>query len=236
MKKKIALILSVIALGSTLAGCSPSENSSNSESTTSSPNSELSSDEMSEIKSTESPTSSYPQASSDNTNESSLSTSPSENSLSNPLFPSETSEVSQTPFTNSAASSEPTDFPVKTENVSEMLFNDELITDVAVRDLVDGYDYILDVAFVVDETRPEIQIAIQVPLGTDAETVEKAGDKAARYLASLANYVNSDFALPCVDDLGGLFEKYNLLLYIDDGYGGIDKYGAKVTFSPVITW
>lgn len=150
---------------------------------------------------------------------------------------SEQSSVLPEPDSSSAVSSEPAVIPVKkTKKVSEMLFNGELITDVAKRDLVSNYDYILDVAYVVDEKSPEIKIAIQVPIGTDNKTVKKAGDKAARYLASLANFSNPDFALPGSDDLGGLFEKYNLLLYIDDGFGGVKTYGAKVTISPVITW
>lgn len=120
--------------------------------------------------------------------------------------------------------------------LSDLVYAGESVIDVAVRDLVSGYDYIQDVSYVVDEKKSEVRIAVIVPSGSNDETVKKAGDKAARYLAALANFSCSEYAPPGADDLGGLFERYSLLLYVDDGNGGIDAYGAKVPSSPVISW
>lgn len=215
MKQRLAIIISAVILSGVLAGCSPSESDGGPESKVSS----SSTLPLSTVESTSEKNSSI---------SSSLNTESSFDAESSDLSSDVSSETPQASSSSSALS--------PTKNVSKMLFNGELITEIAKRDLIQNYDYILDIAYVIDEKRPEIQIAIQVPVGTDIDTVKKAGDKAARYLSSLANYSNSDFELPDDKDLGGLFEKYNLLLYIDDGYGNIDQYGAKVNFSPVITW
>lgn len=214
MEKRFLIIVSAVILGGVLAGCSSSENSRGSESK-------------------ESISSTLPMSVADSTS------TPVSSALSNAgesSFVAESSSLSSIASSDISQASSSSSVASKIKEASKLLFNGELITEIAKRDLVQNNDYILDVAYVIDESRPEIQIAIQVPIGTDIDTVKKAGDKAARYLASLANFANSDFELPGNEDLGGLFEKYNLLLYIDDGYGNIDQYGAKVNFSPVITW
>lgn len=119
--------------------------------------------------------------------------------------------------------------------VSEMQYNGEYITDVAARDM-EEYDYITDITILVDESKREINIAVQVPTGTDEDTVKMAGEDVARYLASMASWLNSDYKAPGSTDIGGIYDKYDLKLYLDDGFGNIDIWGAKVTYSNRITW
>lgn len=119
--------------------------------------------------------------------------------------------------------------------VSEMQYNGEYITDVTARDM-EEYDYITDITILVDESKREINIAVQVPPSTDEDTAEMAGEDVARYLAAMANWANSDYKIPGSIDIGGIYDKYDLKLYIDDGFGGIDIWGAKVTYSNRITW
>lgn len=119
--------------------------------------------------------------------------------------------------------------------VSEMQYNGEYITDVAARDM-EEYDYITDITILVDESKREINIAVQVPTSTDEDTVKMAGEDVARYLASMASWLNSDYKAPGSTDIGGIYDKYDLKLYLDDGFGNIDIWGAKVTYSNRITW
>lgn len=47
----------------------------------------------------------------------------------------------------------------------------------------------------------------------------------------MASWANSDYKAPGNSNIGGIYDKYDLKLYIDDGFGGIDIWGAKVTCS-----
>ncbi len=119
--------------------------------------------------------------------------------------------------------------------VSELIFNGEPITDVAMRDMTEN-DYIKDVYIEVDEGKKEIDIVVQVPSGTDEDTAKMAGEDVARYLAACASWVNEHYKIPGSDDIGGIYDTYNLLIYVDDGLHNYDIYGAKVTTSKKITW
>ena len=119
--------------------------------------------------------------------------------------------------------------------VSELQYSGESIIDVTARDM-EEYDYITDITILVDESKREINIAVQVPSGTDEDTAEMAGEDVARYLAAMASWANSDYKAPGSSNIGGIYDKYDLKLYIDDGFGGIDIWGAKVTYSNRITW
>lgn len=125
--------------------------------------------------------------------------------------------------------------PAGPASFSDLRFNDEPISDVAVRDL-SGTSGVLDVFIEADEASLEINITVQVPAGSDQEAVKSTGERVARYLASLACYSDSGYSLPDEDSLGGLYDVYSLLLYLDDGGGNVNAYGAKVPLSPAITW
>lgn len=120
-------------------------------------------------------------------------------------------------------------------NISNLKFDGKNILDVTATDMKQ-YDYVKDVYIEVDEDERKVSITIQVPQGTDNDTVEMAGEDVARYLAFMASNTDSYFAPPGSKDIGGIYNKYSLLLYIDDGNKTIDKYGAKVTTSPIISW
>lgn len=124
---------------------------------------------------------------------------------------------------------------VTSREISELLFEGESIIDVTVNDMK-KYDYISDVYIEVDEEKDLVSIVVQVPSSTDVDTAKMAGEDVARYLAFCAGSVNSYFAIPSSDDIGGIYEKYDLLMYIDDSYHNFDIYGAKVTTAKEITW
>ncbi len=124
---------------------------------------------------------------------------------------------------------------VTSREISELLFEGESIIDVTVNDMK-KYDYISDIYIEVDEEKDLVSIVVQVPTSTDVDTAKMTGEDVARYLALCAGCVNSYFAIPSNDDIGGIYEKYDLLMYIDDNYHNFDIYGAKVTTAKDITW
>ncbi|HBV82618.1 MAG TPA: hypothetical protein DEB74_07445 [Lachnospiraceae bacterium] len=124
---------------------------------------------------------------------------------------------------------------VTTKKVSELTFDGESVIDVAIRDMKQ-YEYIKDVFIEVDEKKKEINIVVQIPSSTDTETAKMAGEDVARYLATMANFANSYYEMPSSNNIGGIYSKYNLIIYIDDGNGNYNIYGAKVTTSNKITW
>lgn len=128
-----------------------------------------------------------------------------------------------------------TDETGKSRKVSEIKFNDEPIIDVAMRDMKE-YDYIKDVYIEVDEADKEIDIVVQIPSGTNEDTAKMAGEDVTRYLASCASWSNSYYKSPGSDDIGGIYDTYDLLIYVDDGLHNYDIYGAKVTTAKKITW
>lgn len=121
------------------------------------------------------------------------------------------------------------------KKVSELTFDGESVIDVAVRDMKE-YEYIKDVYIEIDESEKQINIVVQIPSETDADTGRMAGEDVARYLASLASWSNESYSGPSSDDLGGIYNKYDLLIYVDDGNHSFDIYGAKVTAARKITW
>lgn len=123
----------------------------------------------------------------------------------------------------------------KTKKASKLKFDGESIIDSTVS-LMKEYDYIRDVYIDVIEDEKKINIAIQVPSATDFDVAKMAGEDTARYLASLAAYANDYYEVPGVDSIGSLYDRYSLLIYIDDGYGNFDIYGAKVPTAKSITW
>lgn len=124
---------------------------------------------------------------------------------------------------------------VTIEKVSELTFDGESVIDVAIRDMKE-YEYIKDVYIDIDESEKQINIVVQIPLETDVDTGRMAGEDVARYLASLASWSSEGYSGPSSDDLGGIYNKYNLLIYVDDGNHAFDIYGAKVTTARKITW
>lgn len=124
---------------------------------------------------------------------------------------------------------------VTTQKVSRLEINGEKIVDVTIRD-IKKYDYIKDVYISVDESNNEIDITVQISFAENADTAKMAGEDVARYLAAMAGNANSSFKLPGNDDLGGIYDKYDLLIYVDGGNENFSLYGAKVTTSNRITW
>lgn len=120
-------------------------------------------------------------------------------------------------------------------NVSELTYMDENVVDTTIADMKQ-YEYIKDVFIEVDEKKKEINIVVQIPSSTDTETAKMAGEDVARYLATMANFANSYYEMPSSNNIGGIYSKYNLIIYIDDGNGNYNIYGAKVTTSNKITW
>ena len=123
----------------------------------------------------------------------------------------------------------------KTKKASKLKFDGESIIDSTVS-FMKEYEYVKDIYIEAKEDEKEINITVQVPSATDFDVAKMAGEDAARYLASLASYANSYYEVPGVDSIGSLYDRYSLLIYIDDGYGNFNIYGAKVTNAKEITW
>lgn len=127
----------------------------------------------------------------------------------------------------------------KTWYLNEMELDGILITESVASEMVEGYDYIKDVHIEVNEDEREIDIIVQVVSSTDIDTAKMAGEDVARYLAAQASYSTNShwsYKAPGNDNLGSLYDRYDLLLYIDDGESMLNIYGAKVTSSDSITW
>ncbi len=119
--------------------------------------------------------------------------------------------------------------------VSELTYMDKNIVDTTISDMKQ-YEYIKDVFIEVDEDKKEIDIVVQIPSSTDMETAKLAGEDVARYLAAMANFANSYYEIPGSESIGGIYNEYDLLIYVDDGNGNYNIYGGKVTTSKKITW
>lgn len=96
------------------------------------------------------------------------------------------------------------------------------------------YDYIKDVTIQVD--KDEIDIFVQVPSAVTEDTAKMAGEDVARYLAAQASWANDYYKQPGSDDIGSLYDRYTLMLYVDDGYKDFDLYGAKAKNANSIHW
>ena len=96
------------------------------------------------------------------------------------------------------------------------------------------YDYIKDVTIQVD--KDEIDIFVQVPSAVTEDAAKMAGEDVARYLAAQASWANDYYKQPGSDDIGSLYDRYTLMLYVDDGYKDFDLYGAKAKNANSIHW
>ena len=120
-----------------------------------------------------------------------------------------------------------------TLDVSELTFDGESIIISTEKDM-SKYDYIKDVTIQVD--KDEIDIVVQVPSFATEDTAKMAGEDVARYLAAQASWANSFYKQPGSDDIGSLYDRYTLMLYVDDGYKNFDLYGAKAKNANSIHW
>lgn len=120
-----------------------------------------------------------------------------------------------------------------TLDVSELTFDGESIITSAEKDMC-KYDYIKDVTIKVD--KDEIDIVVQVPSAVTEDTAKMAGEDVARYLAAQASWANDYYKQPGSDDLGSLYDRYTLMLYVDDGYKNFELYGAKAKTVDFIHW
>lgn len=137
-----------------------------------------------------------------------------------------------------APKEEPQEVPqgAKTRDVTKLEIMGQSIIDIVKNDMTDWYDYIKDIYIQTSNSGEEIQIVVQVTSATDNDLAKEAGEDVARYLASQACNANSYYKSPGSDYLGGLYDRYDLLIYVDDGNKTHDIYGAKVTTSNTITW
>lgn len=120
-----------------------------------------------------------------------------------------------------------------TLDVSELTFDGESIITSTEKDMRE-YDYIKDVTIQVD--KDEIDIFVQVPSAVTEDTAKMAGEDVARYLAAQASWANDYYKQPGSDDLGSLYDRYTLMLYVDDGYKNFELYGAKAKTVDFIHW
>lgn len=120
-----------------------------------------------------------------------------------------------------------------TLDVSELTLDGKSIITSTEKDMCE-YDYIKDVTIQVD--KDEIDIVVQVPSAVTEDTAKMAGEDVARYLAAQASWANDYYKQPGSDDLGSLYDRYTLMLYVDDGYKNFELYGAKAKTVDFIHW
>ena len=84
--------------------------------------------------------------------------------------------------------------------------------------------------------KDEIDIFVQVPSAVTEDTAKMAGEDVARYLAAQASWANDYYKQPGSDDIGSLYDRYTLMLYVDDGYKNFELYGAKAKTVDFIHW
>lgn len=120
-----------------------------------------------------------------------------------------------------------------TLDVSELTFDGESIITSTEKDMRE-YDYIKDVTIQVD--KDEIDIFVQIPSAVTEDTAKMAGEDVARYLAAQASWANDYYKQPGSDDIGSLYDRYTLMLYVDDSYKNFELYGAKAKTVDFIHW
>lgn len=146
--------------------------------------------------------------------------------------------TTQPPETESSTEAE-TSLEADNDNsldVRNLKMNGEPIIDMCERDMAEGYDYIREVGISVDDTSKRISIVVIVPSSVNEELAKEAGEDVARYLASLASYTNSYYKIPGLDDIGGLYDRYDLLVAISNNGQNFIYTGAKAISSSNIFW
>ncbi|RDY70280.1 hypothetical protein DXT76_13470 [Halobacillus trueperi] len=102
---------------------------------------------------------------------------------------------------------------------------------------ISKYDLVKDSHIEIDTEKGEITMALIVNASTNKEYAEELGDSFARLLSSFTStFGDEDLRSPGKDDLGELYEHYDLVVGVGDGYGEYIAMGAKVPTAPSITW
>lgn len=104
-------------------------------------------------------------------------------------------------------------------------------------DVINDYDMVKDSYIEVSKDDKKITLVIQVNAATNEEYAKDLGDSFVRALASgAATYSEDDLRTPSKDDLGEIYDYYDLHVGIGSGPDNFIVQGAKVTSSPKITW
>lgn len=104
-------------------------------------------------------------------------------------------------------------------------------------DIINDYDMVKDSHIEVSEEDKKITLAIQVGAATNEDHAKDLGDNFVRALASgVAIYSEDDLESPSKDNLGELYDYYDLHVGVGTDADNFIVQGAKVTGSPKITW
>jgi hypothetical protein len=99
------------------------------------------------------------------------------------------------------------------------------------------YERVRDVHATIDEEKKKITLAIQVDAATGEEYAKDLADSFIRALASgCVIYGENDLRSPTVNDLGELYDHYDLHVGVGTSGNHFIVQGVKVTSSPHITW
>lgn len=101
-------------------------------------------------------------------------------------------------------------------------------------DQVKQYDEVQDAYVGVEGD--EISLAIVVQPGTSEETAKELGDNFARLVSSMAASLNDELKGTAKDNLGEIYNYYDLHVGVGTGPDDFIVQGAKVTGSNNITW
>jgi len=104
-------------------------------------------------------------------------------------------------------------------------------------DIINDYDMVKDTHIEVSEEDKKITLAIIVNAATNEEHAKELGDNFARALASgVSIYSEDDLESPSKDNLGELYDSYDLQVCIGTSPDDFIARGAMVTNASKITW
>src|SRR5690625_3839202 len=104
-------------------------------------------------------------------------------------------------------------------------------------DIINDYDMVKDSHIEVSKEDKKITLAIQVNAATNEEHAKDLGDNFARALGSgVAIYSEKDLESPSKDNLGEIYDFYDLHVGVGTGTENFIVQGAMVTGASKITW
>jgi len=104
-------------------------------------------------------------------------------------------------------------------------------------DVINDYDMVKDPYIEVSKEDKKITLAIVVNAATNEEHAKDLGDNFARALASgVSIYSEDDLKSPSKDNLGELYDSYDLQVGIGSSPDDFIARGAMVTSTSKITW
>ena len=99
---------------------------------------------------------------------------------------------------------------------------------------IEKHELIKDAYIKIEED--QIVLALQVNYSINEETAKELGENFARLLASMSASFNDKFKYPTKDNLGSIYDYYDLQIVVGTGTENIIIHGAKAKIAKNINW